>query len=191
MSWTIYPAYLYKDKAKWNDIPKLIEELFELKKKFVAYCGDKLIAEDYPLKEYFEKGDKYFEFIDRIKKDSDAKYSDATEKGMIYDCSCNIVIYFHKHKIVVQEFAGWVARDFLKENFNYPDYSYYDIYAGDEDITPEIEKEFRQRKSFYESLFVETGIPSNVGLSYDFFNDFMTAMEIADYIRRSLKGEIK
>lgn len=185
MSMTIYPAYLYKDKAEWSDISKLMEELFEIKKKFVAYCGDKLISEGYPVREYFEKGDKYFEFIKRIEKDSKS-----IEKGMIYDCSCDVVVYFHKHKIVVQEFSGWIAKYFLKENFKYPDYSFYDIYAGDEDITPEMEKDFALRNNFYRSLFATTGIPSNVGLSYDFFNDF-TAMEIADYIRKSLKGKIK
>lgn len=90
---------------------------------------------------------------------------------MILDCSCNVTVYFHNNKIVVHEFSSSLTRGFLKERFKYPDYSLYDIYAGDDEVTEEMEEEYSEKRDFYKSLFSGTGVPSNVGLVFEFYKD--------------------
>ena len=38
-------------------------------------------------------------------------------------------------------------------------------------LTEEMEKEYSEKCAFYDSLFSDTGIPSNVGLVFEFYRD--------------------
>ena len=176
MSSCIYPAYLYKDNAKFEDVEKLIKELRQIREQFVDYVVKEMLNTSYIksllTSEYLTSPEEYynnqkiFELRDQIKKDT-LSY----EKGMILDCSCNVTVYFHNNKIVVHEFSSSLTKNFLKEKFKYPDYSLYDIYAGDDEVTEEMEKEYSEKRDFYNSLFSDTGIPSNVGLVFEFYKD--------------------
>lgn len=176
MSSCIYPAYLYKDNAKFEDVEKLIKELRQIREQFVDYVVKEMLNTSYIksllTSEYLTSPEEYynnqkiFELRDQIKKDT-LSY----EKGMILDCSCNVTVYFHNNKIVVHEFSNSLTKNFLKEKFKYPDYSLYDIYAGDDEVTEEMEKEYSEKRDFYNSLFSDTGIPSNVGLVFEFYKD--------------------
>lgn len=176
MSSCIYPAYLYKDNATFEDVEKLIKELRQIREQFGDYVVKEMLNTSYikslltskylTSPENYHDNQKIFELRDRIKKDT-ASY----ERGMLLDCSCNVTIYFHNNKIVVHEFSSSLTKDFLKERFKYPDYSLYDIYAGDEEITEEMEREYSEKQDFYDSLFSDTGIPSNVGLVFEFYRD--------------------
>ena len=176
MSSCIYPAYLYKDNAKFEDVEKLIKELRQIREQFVDYVVKEMLNTSYIksllTSEYLTSPEEYynnqkiFELRDQIKKDT-LSY----EKGMILDCSCNVTVYFHNNKIVVHEFSSSLTKNFLKEKFKYPDYSLYDIYAGDDEVTEEMEKEYSEKRDFYNSLFSDTGLPSNVGLVFEFYKD--------------------
>lgn len=176
MSSYIYPAYLYKDNAKFEDVEKLIKELRQIREQFVDYVVKEMLNTSYIksllISEYFTSPEEYynnqkiFELRDQIKKDTSSY-----ERGMLLDCSCNVTVYFHNYKIVVHEFSSSLTKNFLKEKFKYPDYSLYDIYAGDDEVTEEMEKEYSEKKDFYNSLFSDTGIPSNVGLVFEFYKE--------------------
>lgn len=193
MSSYIYPAYLYKDNATFEDIEKLIKELRQIREQFVDYIVKEMLNKSYIksllTSEYltspkdYHDNQKIFELRDRIKKDTSSY-----EKGMLLDCSCNVTIYFHNNKIVVHEFSSSLTKDFLKEKFKYPDYSLYDIYAGDEEITEEMEKEYSEKRDFYDSLFSDTGIPSNVGLVFEIFNNEMI-YDIEDKLADEIFGK--
>lgn len=193
MSSFIYPAYLYKDNATFEDIEKLIKELRQIREQFVDYAVKEMLNTSYIkstlTSEYFTNphdyhyGCKVFEFRDRIKKDTES-----CERGHILDCSCNVTCYFHNNKIVVHEFSSSLTKNFLKEKFKYPDYSLYDIYAGDEEITEEMEKEYSEKRDFYDSLFSDTGIPSNVGLVFEIFNNEMI-YDIEDKLADEIFGK--
>ena len=193
MSSCIYPAYLYKDNATFEDVEKLIKELRQIREQFVDYIVKEMLNTSYIksllTSEYltspkdYHDNQKIFELRDRIKKDT-ASY----ERGMMLDCSCNVTVYFHNNKIVVHEFSSSLTKDFLKEKFKYPDYSLYDIYAGDEEITEEMEKEYSEKRDFYDSLFSDTGIPSNVGLVFEIFNNEMI-YDIEDKLADEIFGK--
>ena len=193
MSSCIYPAYLYKDNATFEDIEKLIKELRQIREQFgdyivkemlnTSYIKSLLTSEYLTSPEDYHDNQKIFELRDRIKKDT-ASY----ERGMLLDCSCNVTVYFHNNKIVVHEFSSSLTKDFLKEKFKYPDYSLYDIYAGDEEITEEMEREYSEKQDFYDSLFSDTGIPSNVGLVFEIFNNEMI-YDIEDKLADEIFGK--
>lgn len=193
MSSFIYPAYLYKDNATFEDIEKLIKELRQIREQFVDYIVKEMLNTSYIrsllTSEYltspkdYHDNQKIFELRDRIKKDTSSY-----ERGMLLDCSCNVTVYFHNNKIVVHEFSSSLTKDFLKEKFKYPDYSLYDIYAGDEEITEEMEKEYSEKRDFYDSLFSDTGIPSNVGLVFEIFNNEMI-YDIEDKLADEIFGK--
>ena len=177
MSMTIYPAYLYKENATIEDVAKLVKELAAVKEKYIPYVVNMFLDKDkyyrslitsdfFPDAETAYKRlwvDHDYSFRERIKKDT-ASY----ERGMLLDIMCNVVIYFHNNKIVIHGFSS--IKNFFKDNFNYPDYSYYDIWACDE-VTEEMSEEFSKRKEFYDSLYEKSGIPSNNGLVFDFYAD--------------------
>ena len=193
MSSYIYPAYLYKDNATFEDVEKLIRELRQIREQFVDYVVKEMLNTSYikslltskyltSPKDYHDNR-KVFELRDQIMKDTSSY-----ERGMILDCSCNVTVYFHNNKIVVHEFSSSLTKNFLKENFKYPDYSLWDIYAGDDEITEEMEKEYSEKQDFYDSLFSDTGIPSNVGLVFEFYRDDCI-YDIEDKLADEIFGE--
>lgn len=194
---TIYPAYLYKDNATMEDVEKLIKELADMKEKFVPYIVKQLLktegynSRNFIMERFFPDAETTFKrrwiyhdtsFRDEIKQDTES-----WERGMFLDTMCNAVIYFHDNKIVVQAFEGTLAKDFFKKYFKYPDYSYYDIWAG-ERVSKKKSEEFSNRKSFYDSIFEKSGIPSNVGFTFD-FNSEGCIYDIEDQVLDGLFGK--
>lgn len=180
MSSYIGPAFLYKDNATLEDIESLVKELAEVRKDFVPFVAKMFTDEGhfyrtYITNKYFPSAEEAYKkiykehdrsFINDIKKDTSS-----WENGHVLDIMCNVVVYIHKGKIVIHGFASREMNKFFKTYFNYPDYSYWDIYAGDEEITEEMEEKHSEVCDFYDSLFENTSIPSNVGLAFDFYTD--------------------
>ena len=193
MSMMIYPAYLLKDNAKFEDIEPILKELRVLKEKFVPYVVDKLLDEKGYLSKYVKSN--YFSSPEAVDKmgyhgafyEAIVAAVDSYHKGMILDIMCNAVVYFHNNKIVLHCFTGTVTKDFFKDNLDYKDYSLWDIYAGEDEITEEMEKEYEEKKDFYDTLFTDTGIPSNVGLVFEIFQKGMI-YDIQDAISEKLFG---
>ena len=177
MSMHIFNAYLYKDKAEFGDIDKCIQDLVKIKKQYIPWIvkniinGKLFINVERLKEEYFNKSKKsegFFKLVDDIKKDCSS-----VEAGHMFDFSFNVSVYMHDNKIVLHNFISRTTDDFLKEYFkNYKDYSFYDYSDGGiSRLTKKRRDELAEIGGFYESLFDDTGIPSNVGLSFEMFSD--------------------
>lgn len=174
MSTCIYPAYLYKDNATFEDIEPLIKELRTIREQYISYVVN-IMLED-PLfttikMRYFSSPEKAWEsYTQRTFYNDVVKDTEGDKRYSWLDIQCDLVVYFHNNKIVVHEFSSRNLKDFFSKKFKYKDYSFYDIYAGDQEITEEMAADFAEREEFYDSLFTDTGIPSNVGLNFDIYN---------------------
>lgn len=173
----IFNAYLYKDKADFNDIDKCIQDLVKIKKQYIPWIvkniinGKLFINADRLKEEYFntsEESEGFFKLVDDIKKDCSS-----VETGHTFDFSFDVSVYMHNNKIVLHNFISCITDDFLKEYFkDYKDYSFYDYSNGGVGrLTKKRKAELEEIGGFYESLFDDTGIPANVGLSFEMFSD--------------------
>ena len=174
MSTYIYPAYLYKDKATFEDIESLIKELKSIREQYIPYVVNIMLEEPLftTIKErYFSSPEKAWEsYTQRTFYNDVVKDTECDKRYSWLDIQCDLVVYFHDNKLVVHEFSSRNLKDFFSKRFKYKDYSLYDIYAGDEKITKKKAAEYAEKKEFYDSLFAETGIPSNVGLVFSIYN---------------------
>ena len=177
MSMHIFNAYLYKDKAEFGDIDKCIQDLVKIKKQYIPWIvknivNGKLFIDVEDLKEEYlnksKKSEGFFKLVDEIKKDCSSM-----ETGHTFDFSFDVSVYMHNNKIVLQNFISRTTDDFLKEYFkDYKDYSFYDYSDGGVGrLTKKRRDELEEIGGFYESLFNDTGIPSNVGLSFEMFRN--------------------
>ena len=196
MGMTIYPAYLYKDNATMEDVEKLITELAEMKEKFVPYLVKQMLdkkgfVRGFITSRFFPDAETTFKrgwiYHDTSFRDEMKQETESWERGMFLDIMCNAVIYFHDNKIVVQAFEGTLAEGFFKKYFKHPDYSYYDIWVCGR-VSKKKSEEFSNRKSFYDSIFVKSGIPSNVGFTFD-FNSEGCIYDIEDQVLDGLFGK--
>lgn len=173
----IFNAYLYKDKADFNDIDKCIQDLVKIKKQYIPWIvkniinGKLFINADRLKEEYFntsEESEGFFKLVDDIKKDCSS-----VETGYTFDFSFDVSVYMHNNKIVLHNFISRITDDFLKEYFkDYKDYSFYGYSNGGVGrLTKKRKAELEEIGGFYESLFDDTGIPANVGLSFEMFSD--------------------
>lgn len=199
MGMHIFNAYLYKDKADFNDIDKCIQDLVKIKKQYIPWIvkniinGKLFIDVDFLKEEYFNKSkesDGFFKLVDDIKKDCSS-----VEIGYTFDFSFNVIVYMHNNKIVLHNFISrTTAKGFLKEYFkDYKDYSFYDYSDGGVGrLTKKRKAELEEIGGFYESLFDDTGIPANVGLSFEMFSDdvydLVSQLEDALGVDRNNKG---
>lgn len=195
----IFNAYLYKDKADFNDIDKCIQDLVEIKKQYIPWIvkniinGKLFINVERLKEEYFnesEESEGFFKLVDDIKKDCSSMYI-----GYTFDFSFDVSVYMHNNKIVLHNFISRRTDDFLKEYFkDYKDYSFYDYSDGGVGrLTKKRKAELEEIGSFYESLFDDTGIPANVGLSFEMFSDddvydLVSQLEDALEVDKSNKG---
>lgn len=175
MGMRIFNAYLYKDKADFGDIDKCIQDLVKIKKQYIPWIvknivnGKLFIDVNYLKEEYLNKSKKsegFFKLVDDIKKDCASM-----DIGHTFDFSFDVSVYMHNNKIVLHNFISRITDDFLKEYFkDYKDYSFYDYSDGGVGrLTKKRKAELEEIGEFYESLFNDTGIPSNVGLSFEMF----------------------
>lgn len=175
MSMRIFNAYLYKDKADFGDIDKCIQDLVKIKKQYIPWIVKNIVNEklfidiNYLKEEYLNKPKKsegFFKLVDDIKKDCASM-----DIGHTFDFSFDVSVYMHNNKIVLHNFISRITDDFLKEYFkDYKDYSFYDYSDGGVGrLTKKRKAELEEIGEFYESLFNDTGIPSNVGLSFEMF----------------------
>lgn len=199
MSMHIFNAYLYKDKAEFSDIDKCIQDLVKIKKQYIPWIvknivnGKLFINVERLKEEYFntsKDSEGFFKLVDDIKKDCSS-----VEIGYTFDFSFNVIVYMHNNKIVLQNFISRRTDDFLKEYFkDYKDYSFYDYSDGGVGrLTKKRKAELEEIGSFYESLFDDTGIPANVGLSFEMFSDddvydLVSQLEDALEVDKSNKG---
>ena len=177
MSMHVFNAYLYKDNAEFSDIDACIKDLVKIKERYIPWLvenifnGKLFIDINYLKEEYLckpKRSEGFFKLVDEIKKDCESM-----ENGMTFDFSFNITVYMHNNKIVLQNFISRTTDDFLKEYFkDYKDYSFYDYSDGGVGrLTKKRRDELEEIGGFYESLFNDTGIPSNVGLSFEMFRN--------------------
>ena len=169
MGMHVFNAYLYKDNATFADIDECIKDLVKIKEKFYPYVLEGLKHKKfftdpkYLNEEYFSKGyEGMHQFIDEVRKDTKS-YQD----GMDFDFSFNVMVYMHDNKIVLQVFASRNLDDFVKENFPWENWSFYDYYEDDDNFTDERAKFLRKVGTYFEDLFKPSGIPSNVGLCFN------------------------
>ncbi len=175
MSTKIYDAYLY-DKTE----DELILELNAIRKAYLSYLKDELSKN---AERYMECGKALYDDgkeVDEHPLRKASRYLErgtfTMERGIPLDMSGDCVIVKHDGKIVVWLFYGYQFGHFAKTNeilqrIQKNEY-WWQNQSDVEFDTPEEEEEYDKRGEFWDAVFAKynTGIPSQMGLSYSFFH---------------------
>lgn len=173
-------TYLFKDNATLEDINSLIETLSKLKREYSDFIKENI-------KE--EMGDSakslmVFTGINGL-ADKIIKSSKAYEKGVEYDYSLDLAIYCHNNKIVVGAFGGSTGLGFFRERFDYPSYDYIG-HVEDDDEVPE---DWEERGNFWDDIFSKTGVPANVSLAYNIYDEDNVNSICWDLFNETIRNE--
>lgn len=154
-------TYLFKKNASLNDIPSLISELAKIKEGYPQFIKDDIKSKFVKDAQSTLVFDGIHGLAGKIEKDSLAY-----EKGLIYDYSLDLSVYFNNNRIVVGAFGGNSGLSYFKDHFSYPSYDYCAYTESDE----ELPEDWEERGDFWDSIFSETGIPSKVSLAYNIYD---------------------
>lgn len=177
----IWNTYV-KENATLSDIPSLISEFANLKKDYQEFIKNDIKTNKSKEAKSLLVFNGIHGLVDKIIKDSKSY-----EKGHYYDYSLNLSIYFNQNKIVVQAFGEKNSLLWLKDNLHYPSYDYIDYVESDEDIPDN----WDERGEFWHNIFKTTGIPANVSLSYDLYDEENLSLICWDLFEELVEGKKK
>jgi hypothetical protein len=124
-----------------------------------------------------------------------------SQKMSVFGFNSSVVVYFHEDDIYIQEFIN--IRNFsITEVFcdNIRDYHYqnqcdvwHDMKLWEKTITEEQhtehQKDWERREKVWDEILDHSGIPSNCGLSFEFYDKMDVMKSVRRYWKENIKGD--
>ena len=154
MSTKVYGAY----KLKTGSIFKLMDVIKQVRKRYF----DEVVVKE--MLQYYENGKwkSWSELVDFSR--------DEMRKGLNSPLNfvASVVVYFFEEQIFFQVFDNRASKMICVElGDNIRDYSYWNNSDQDEEVSSE---DWDERERVWDGILTGAGVPSECGLSYDFFN---------------------
>ena len=174
MSMRVFHAYLFKEKAKIEDLAEVQAYLNKLKEKFIKWVPEQMIKWSKPME---------LDDFDRLKKlEKDTR---SLEKGGVWDFQLTCTVYTQKVKgknyLALQFFPSNMVVKFLRDNVKLREFWYENQTDEGFDLP-----DYDLRREFWDKVFEKYWAPAEAGLNYSFYegNDWTTGMKIIRGLKR-------